>query len=456
MQQFFYSGQIRRFVTQFIRMVSNFQVEYGRDRDGNTTLQRVPVIYGNMTRQAAQILKNNSENSLSVVPAMAVYISNLNYARDRVQDPYHVNKMQIRERRYDSDRGIYTINQQDSISIERLMPVPYTLELKLDIWTSNETQKLQLFEQLVTLFNPSLEIQNTDNYVDWSSLSTATLTSTNYSSRTVPAGAEDVIDITTMVFELPIWISSPAKVKKLGVIQKIIASIYTDNGELQEDIFDNDLSAIKNYFTPLNYGVVLLDNTLLLVKQEEIAIEDGKIGTRDSWPALIDVYGKIRPGSSQIRLQIDQEGNEIVGTIGLHPTDNSLLVYNIFQDTLPVNTQAPVNAIVDPLSIDPTNTELLRPAAGTRYLILNDIGSPGDSQFIEHWRGLNNLPLVANSNDIIEYNGVNWWISFPSQEISTVEYVTNLNTAVQYRWDGTQWLRSYQGHYPAGRWTILL
>ena len=114
MQQFFYSGQIRRFVLQFMRMVSNFQVEYGRDRSGNITLQRVPVIYGDMNRQAAQILKNNSENSLSTVPAMAVYISNLSYARDRVQEPYYVSKMQVRERRYDSDLGIYTVNQQDS------------------------------------------------------------------------------------------------------------------------------------------------------------------------------------------------------------------------------------------------------------------------------------------------------------------------------------------------------
>ena len=456
MQQFFYSGQIRRFVLQFMRMVSNFQVEYGRDRSGNITLQRVPVIYGDMNRQAAQILKNNSENSLSTVPAMAVYISNLSYARDRVQEPYYVSKMQVRERRYDSDLGIYTVNQQDSVTIERLMPVPYNLELKLDIWTSNQTQKLQLIEQMVTLFTPSLEIQNTDNYIDWTSLSVANLTNINYTSRTIPAGAEDTIDIASMTFELPIWISSPAKVKKMGVIQKIIASIYTDDGELQEDIFDDQNRAIKNYFTPLNYGVILLDNTLLLVKQEEIAVEDGKIGSRDSWPALIDVYGKIRPGNSQIRLQIDEEGNEIVGTIALHPTDSSLLVYNIFQDTLPVNTPAPVHAIVDPFAIDPSDQDLLRPAAGTRYLILNDIGSSGDSQVIEHWRGLNNLPLVAQANDIIEYNGVNWWVSFNSQEISTTEYVTNLNTAIQYRWDGTQWLRSYQGHYPAGKWTILL
>ena len=51
------------------------------------------------------------------------------------------------------------------------MPTPYTLSMKADIWTSNTDQKLQLLEQILVLFNPALEIQTTDNYIDWTSLS---------------------------------------------------------------------------------------------------------------------------------------------------------------------------------------------------------------------------------------------------------------------------------------------
>jgi hypothetical protein len=43
LQQFFYDAQIERFLAQFIRMVSGFQVEFGADRAGNITYQRVPV-----------------------------------------------------------------------------------------------------------------------------------------------------------------------------------------------------------------------------------------------------------------------------------------------------------------------------------------------------------------------------------------------------------------------------
>ena len=45
LQQFFYDQQIRRYIIQFIRMVSNFQVEFGKNRQGVSALQRVPVIY---------------------------------------------------------------------------------------------------------------------------------------------------------------------------------------------------------------------------------------------------------------------------------------------------------------------------------------------------------------------------------------------------------------------------
>jgi hypothetical protein len=46
-------------------MVSNFQVEFGRDRNGVVALQRVPVIYGDSSRQVASIISQGSENYLN-------------------------------------------------------------------------------------------------------------------------------------------------------------------------------------------------------------------------------------------------------------------------------------------------------------------------------------------------------------------------------------------------------
>ena len=223
--QFFYDGQIRRFISQFIRLVSNFYVQFGQDSSGVVNYQRVPVTYGDPSRQVAQILRNNSENTVNAVPAMAVYIGGLIYDLTRLQDPTLVQSMQIRQRAFDPVAGTYGETQGEAYTVERMMPSPFKLTLKLDIWTSNTEQKLQLMEQLVTMFNPALEVQSTDNYIDWSSLSYALLTDVNWSSRSVPTSGEEPIDVATMTFELPIWISTSVKVKKMGVIQTVITNL---------------------------------------------------------------------------------------------------------------------------------------------------------------------------------------------------------------------------------------
>ena len=60
---FFYDEQIRRFLLQFARIFSNFSIEYGRNEEGtNHTLVRVPVRYGDSSRQASTIMQQNSAN----------------------------------------------------------------------------------------------------------------------------------------------------------------------------------------------------------------------------------------------------------------------------------------------------------------------------------------------------------------------------------------------------------
>ena len=91
-----------------------------------------------------------------------------------------------------------------------------------DIITTNTDQKLQILEQVLVLFNPALELQTTDNFLDWTSLSFVELTNVNFTSRAIPQGIADEIDVATLDFRTPIFISPPAKLKKLGVIEKII------------------------------------------------------------------------------------------------------------------------------------------------------------------------------------------------------------------------------------------
>ena len=172
----FYEGQIRKFVTQFIRVLSNFSIEVGKGKDNEIKLRQVPVIYGDMTRQVANIIKNNSENFLQSAPRIAAYISGLEYDRERMQNPYHIEKQHLKERAFDETTKQYTEKLGAGYTIEKVMPSPFRLNVTADIFSTNTDMKLQIMEQILYLFNPDFEIQKTDHYIDWTSLSYIELT----------------------------------------------------------------------------------------------------------------------------------------------------------------------------------------------------------------------------------------------------------------------------------------
>jgi len=460
-QSFFYDEQIRRFLLQFIRAFSNFQVEYGKDRDGFTTLQTVPVKYGDATRMVSAIVRENSENKIMPTPMIACHITGLEYNPERRQDPTFVEKKHIRMRKFDPNTNSYNTQQGNAFTIERLMPVPYTLQLSVDIWTSNTNQKLQLLEQILVLFNPSLEIQSTDNYLDWTSLSYIELTGSQWSSRSIPQGVDEQIDISTLQFTVPIWLTAPAKVKKLGVINKIVASIYDDNGGIADGVIDGDiLLGTRQKFTPMNFGIILLGNTAQIVDRSEnttnkidyTPLNDPptKVGTDDiSWAALVNQYGELQSGISQLRLETGGSA-EIIGTVAFHPSDPYKLLWNVQNDTIPTNDLPAVTKIINPLKSAP-DAGLATNATGQRYLILNAIGDSSNTDGPDAWGD-----LVASANDIIEYQGTNWQIAFDSSEEKGIHYLTNSNTSLQYKWTGSEWIKSYEGEYKAGDWSIVL
>jgi hypothetical protein len=459
MQQFFYDEQIRRFLLQFTRIFSNFQVEYGRDAQGNPTLLRVPVRYGDSTRQVQTVIQENSASAMPSTPLITFYISGMDYDRPRLQEPYFVSKIQVRQRTYDTDTDSYEVTQGNAFTIERLMPVPYRMTINCDIWTSNTNQKMQLFEQVATLFNPALEVQSTDNYIDWTSLSVVELESVQWSSRTIPIGTENPIDIMTMKFGLPIWISSPAKVKKLGVVERVVASMYDAQGDANNAILNNDLLlGTRQVLTPFGYQVLLIGNKLQVLKPSTV-INPTNNNTEpqtsppsnEYWQAVLGMYGVLRPGISQIRLDSPWDDNEVVGTISYDPSDDRFMLFDIDTDTIPQNTLPPIDAVIDPLLSGP-GAGLPVPTTGQRYLILNNIGSPTNPVPAGSWGN-----LVAGENDIIEFDGASWVVAFSAgTHYNNVQYVTNVTTGLQYRWTNTEWVKSYEGLYPGGEWSLVL
>ena len=458
MAQFFYDNQVRRFLIQFGKIFSNWYVTKGKDPAGNEILVRVPVMYGDSSRQASTIIANNSASNLPSAPLITYYITGLEYDQKRTQDPTFIDKIQVRQRSYNAETQQYETVQGQAFTVERLMPVPYTLRMSVDLWTTNYNQKLELIEQLGTLFNPSLEIQSTDNFIDWTSLSVVYQDGLTFSSRTIPQGSGNPIDVLSWKFYMPIWISNAAKLKKMGVIEKIIASIFS--GKALDDIQNDDLLlGTRQKITPYGYKLLLIGNSLQLLpanqdfypSNEDLDLPPNP-NTSLYWSSLLNVYGTIRPGISQIWLQNPFMDTEIVGTIVPDPVDDRLLIYDIDPDTLPQNTLDPVDSVINPLVTGP-NAGLPAAVNGVRYLIVDNIGSEGDTTIA--WGN-----VVAYANDIIEYDSSTgeWFVSFDSAQATTVEYVTNLTTSIQYRYVNTEdaWMKSWEGWYDQGDYSIVI
>jgi hypothetical protein len=159
------------------------------------------------------------------------------------------------------------------------------------------------------------------------------------------------------------------------------------------------------------------------------------------------MYGTVKSGVSQIWLQNPDMDTEIVGTISFNPTDDRLLVYEIDPDTLPQNTLDAVDSVINPHTKGP-GQGLPAVANGQRYLLVEDITDPTGA-----WGN-----FVANANDIIQYNGNTrrWTVSFNSAESTEVEYVRNLTSGIQYRYVNKTWVKSYEGWYEAGDYSIVI
>ena len=425
----FYDGQIRRYVTQFMRVFIGFQWQAG---DGS--LSTVPVMYGDMSRQVANIIKENSENKMLTVPRISCYISGLELATDRLSDPTFVSKVHVRERRFTDTNGTreYQNTQGGNYTVERLMPTPYKLTMKADIWTSNTDQKLQLLEQIAILFNPSLELQTTDNYLDWTSLSTMYLTSTNFSSRTIPAGAESEIDIATLEFEMPIYISPPAKVKKLGIVQAVIANVFNDAGDiinLEELVYNRVAGSTAGAWgtTTNRYRVLLfksnsnnlsdqqynltLVNPSAAVQALGLDQQSYKTGQPVEWDAILEVQGGYVPGSDVWFKKAD--GGEILGTFIINPLDRTILTVTLDADSYPANTdivgvtetRGTIDAVVDPYKYNPLEIygSHSNITIGLRFLMLDDVNNSANRG------GFINYPADPADSSSVPYRGPQAW-----------------------------------------------
>jgi hypothetical protein len=322
-----------------------------------------------------------------------------------------------------------------------------------------------------------------------------------FSSRSIPTGTESEIDIATLTFSTPIYISPPAKVKRLGVITSVIQSIFNESagtieldlsrtalnttepqadirtriavantGEIEEQItstgtFIDDVDFIVSTAHD-NYGLLVMGSTAKLVRK-------GVVGA-ETWTGYIKAMPfDFNAGATELRLTRKDLSSEIIGTVVVNPLDEYELSISWDTDTVPADTvisgpngdRNKIDYIINPYKTNPADLKSSNP----RILILSDIN---DSENVgqdagydtpdnyaydgpDAWKNTDGTDFVAGANDIIEWNGTSWSIVFDaSAQDDTVIYTSNLNTGKQYKFDNSEWILAFDGEYPNGTWRL--
>jgi hypothetical protein len=443
--EFWYSGQQTRFLGQLVRGFSGFSYQTGSVAGAPPQTVMVPCRIATTSRMVANLMSNLSENTLLAVPLISIYQTGLRGRREDLQNTDFVDYRQVIERNILPD-GSYGTGRGNAYSVDRIMPLPFTMDIQVDIWTSNMQQKYMLIEQILPVIYPQFEIQNSDNALDWTAVTIALVDDDfSFTSRTIPVGTTDEIDVMSIKLKVPIWLSAPAKVKRISRIEEIITNI--SQGEFDPETMTLLTgSQFARIIVSPDDACVSVDGaiiTLLGAKTEPLLPD----GSAPSWLKLFTQYGNLTPTISTLKLFIanDIEGAFVSGSLQYTATANQLL-WTIDASTLPANTVPAVNAVIDPMRTFP-GQGLPSVVDGQRYLLIEDVGNS------MAWG-----TLSARANDIIQYSVSTgqWSVSFASQTVTAAQNVLNIFTNRQLHWNGIMWVISIDGIYQPGYWRLTL
>lgn len=456
MNTFFYDGQIRRYMLQFQRVFSFLKYQT-RDANNVITENEVPIVQGDMTRQVGAILNNNSENNTLPGTVMSYYITEISPQPERRRDPSFEGIVNIVEQkiRQDAPGELESYDRGkagNKYTVNRYMPSPYDLVIQLDIAASSTDVKLQILEQIMTVFNPDIVIQQNDNIIDWSAITSIKLENVTYTNRTIGSQIDSEKDFASLTFRLPVWINPPAKVQRMRIIEKIVQNLHE-----APEIPDIELN---KWYDPIRFLTDFKEISTIVYTTDELSIRIGvdnvksdqiqllKDGSPVSWHEQfkdqggIDEYTLIIFNPSGLVGESEYDISARVSPIAHRP---DLLDLQIDVDTLPSTTQAPVNSIINPQLVNPA---ALLPEDGDRYLLTEDI-------LYDHsgpWGG-----FVANQDNIIEYRSGNWYVVFDGSE--KIEFVTAADTGQHFKYaliDNVNyaWSYTYLAEYAPELWRM--
>lgn len=489
---YFYDGQLRRYKEQFGRVFSTIQYTSGYDAKGKPILSKVPCVPASADLQAMNIMMNNSENTIPSLPMFAYYITNVSPAPERRQAPHFVRELGVTYRQIDKMTGKYNSQIGNEYLVENYMPVPYNVTFRLDLWFTSDLNREEIAEQIMTYFNPMIDIQTNRNILDWSSLTVIEMLDMNWNPLVYGTTTAPTTRTMSWNFNVPVWINPPSKVKKSNKINEIIISIGEGDPDFMVEnesdpftkLFDDSTLLNRSVVTPGNFNIMVKRNyneaysyyVKLMVDQNNTTDENN---VPWDWNVLLQKYGNIEANVSNLLLMTDIDNLDhntdynnssyddsnhmkiIAGTISVNKNDATILNYTIDPSTTPQNYNKTyyIDRCIDPFKTEPfdgmgenCNKD------GITYLILNTI--PQGSLL---WGTIyeNGSPITtidgAVQNDILQFDGTKWNKIFNSVDNkSSLSYAQSNCNGDFFTFQNGWWHLTIDGEYHPGYWRIRL
>lgn len=227
-QGYFYNRQIKRYLGAFMTIFNGIKIETGLRADGSTRFIEVPVVYGSKDRVAAAVVADNTQNALVRLPMMSAYMRSLTLAHNRMK-----GQGLERTSTYVPQGGVLP---DDVVSLKQRMPIPYDMGVELCVYTTNMDTHCQILEQIMMIFDPSVEIERSDANFDWAKNIVVTIEDVDFDEN-YPAMADRRKIQTNIRFTMPIWIESPASYKN-DVVKtvKLRIQAMTDLADFMESV----------------------------------------------------------------------------------------------------------------------------------------------------------------------------------------------------------------------------
>lgn len=209
---YYFDEQLRRYRTQFMAIFSGLKVMVGASADLPARLIRCPVIYGSRDKVVAWIKGEQTQNKPLRLPAMSAYLRSIAQAPDKRKGVGMTRRQTVALNNgepFPNNVGVY----------RQLQPVPYRAVFELSVFASNTLQHDQIMEQILILFDPSVQIQTSDDPLDMTQITQVELTNINWEEN-FPAGADRRILQSVLFFEVIFYLSGPANFRQ-NYIQNI-------------------------------------------------------------------------------------------------------------------------------------------------------------------------------------------------------------------------------------------